>query len=187
MISTTSNTTQVYEIVPLKNGSNILVFNGDSKHLVAYLPVQANSGFLLPKSSISPLKQSYYINDIVCFDSSLNPDEKNKDRWSGDDGMYVDSKYGIGQMIMEGERHLHLKIDGQTITSERFQVQVPNEIKLNKGKNDFLYDGEQGKMDFENQFETKEITKQSEIVSYKEKLLIIESDCLCVELIILYS
>ncbi|CAF4668562.1 unnamed protein product, partial [Rotaria magnacalcarata] len=57
--------------------------------------------------------------------------------------MYVDSTYGIGQMIMDGERHLHLKIDGQTITSERFNVQTPKEIKLYKGANDFLYDGEE--------------------------------------------
>ncbi|CAF1321374.1 unnamed protein product [Rotaria sordida] len=145
MISTNSNNTQIYEIIPLKNGSNILVVDGGSEYLRAYLPVQANSGFHLPKSSISPLKQVYYIGDIVCFESNLNNDEKNKDRWSSDDGMYVDSKHGIGQMIMEGERHLHLKIDGQTITSERFNVQTPNEIKLFKGTNDFLYDGEEGK------------------------------------------
>ncbi|CAF1271890.1 unnamed protein product [Rotaria sp. Silwood1] len=145
MISTNSNNTQIYEIIPLKNGSNILVVDGGVEYLRAYLPVQANSGFLLPKSSISPLKQIYYIGDIVCFESNLNNDEKTQDRWSSDDGMYVDSKYGIGQMIIDGERHLHLKIDGQTITSERFNVQIPNEIKLLKGTNDFLYDGEEGK------------------------------------------
>ncbi|CAF0984646.1 unnamed protein product [Adineta steineri] len=145
MISTNSNNTQTYEIVSLKNGSNILVFDGGLENLRAYLPVQSNSGFVLPKTSISPLKQTYYIGDIVCFESNLNNDENNKDRWTGDDGMYVDSKYGIGQMIIDGERHLHLKIDGQTITSERFNVQVPNEIKLYKGTNDFLYDGEEGK------------------------------------------
>ncbi|CAF0960481.1 unnamed protein product [Adineta steineri] len=144
MISTNSNNTQTYEIVSLKNGSNILVFDGGLQNLRAYLPVQSNSGFVLPKTSISPLKQTYYIGDIVCFESNLNNDENNKDRWTGDDGMYVDSKYGIGQMIIDGERHLHLKIDGQTITSERFNVQVPNEIKLYKGTNDFLYDGEEG-------------------------------------------
>ncbi|CAF4473756.1 unnamed protein product [Rotaria sp. Silwood2] len=145
MISTNSNNTQIYEIIPLKNGSNILVVDGGLEYLRAYLPVQSNSGFLLPKSSISSLKQVYYIGDIVCFESNLNNDEKTKDRWSSDDGMYVDSKYGIGQMTMDGERHLHLKIDGQTITSERFNVQIPNEIKLLKGTNDFLYDGEEGK------------------------------------------
>ncbi|CAF4309482.1 unnamed protein product, partial [Rotaria magnacalcarata] len=87
----------MYEIIPLKNGSNILVFDGGLKYLRAYLPVQANNGFLLPKSSISILKHLYYIGDIVCFETNLNNDEKNKDRWSGDDGMYVDSTYGIGQ------------------------------------------------------------------------------------------
>ncbi|UJR15428.1 hypothetical protein I4U23_002373 [Adineta vaga] len=146
MISSNLNNTQLYEIVSLKNGSNILVFDGGFEHLRAYLPIQSNSGFLLPKTSISPLKQTYFINDIVCFESNLNNDETNRDRWTGDDGMYVDSKYGIGQMIMDGERHLHLKIDGQTITSERFHVQIPNEIKLYKGTNDFLYDGEEGKV-----------------------------------------
>ncbi|CAM2724226.1 unnamed protein product [Rotaria socialis] len=145
MIAANFNNSQMYEIIPLKNGSNILVFDGGLKYLRAYLPVQANNGFLLPKSSISTLKQLYYIGDIVCFETNINNDEKNKDRWSGDDGMYVDSTYGIGQMIMDGERHLHLKIDGQTITSERFNVQTPNEIKLYKGANDFLYDGEEGK------------------------------------------
>jgi hypothetical protein len=150
MISTNSNSTQIYEIIPLKNGSNILIFDGGLEYLRAYLPVQSNSGFLLPKSSISPSKQIYYINDIVCFESNINNDENNKDRWTGDDGMYVDSKYGIGQMTMDGERHLHLKIDGQTITSERFNVQIPNEIKLYKGTNDFLYDGEEGKINFFN-------------------------------------
>jgi hypothetical protein len=148
MISTNSNNTQTYEIIPLKNGSNIVVFDGGLETLRAYLPVQSNSGFLLPTSSISPLKQTYYIGDIVCFESNLNNDENSNDRWSGDDGMYVDSKYGIGQMIMDGERHLHLKIDGQTITSERFNVQIPNEIKLHKGKNEFLYDGEEGRIAF---------------------------------------
>ncbi len=146
MISTNSNNTQTYEIIPLKNGSNILVFDGGLEYLRAYLPVQSNSGFHLPTTSISSLKQTYYIGDIVCFESSLTNDENNKDRWSGDDGMYVDSKYGIGQMIIDGERHLHLKIDGQTITSERFNVQIPNEIKLFKGANKFLYDGEEGKI-----------------------------------------
>ncbi|CAM4832959.1 unnamed protein product [Rotaria magnacalcarata] len=145
VIAANFNNSQMYEIIPLKNGSNILVFDGGLKYLRAYLPVQANNGFLLPKSSISILKHLYYIGDIVCFETNLNNDEKNKDRWSGDDGMYVDSTYGIGQMIMDGERHLHLKIDGQTITSERFNVQTPNEIKLYKGANDFLYDGEEGK------------------------------------------
>jgi hypothetical protein len=145
MISTNFNNTQLYEIIPLKNGSNILIFDGGLEYLHAYLPVQSNSGFLLPKSSISTLKQIYYINDIVCFESNINNDENNQDRWTGDDGMYVDSKYGIAQMIMDGERHLHLKIDGQTITSERFHVHIPNEIKLYKGINDFLYDGEEGR------------------------------------------
>jgi hypothetical protein len=145
MISTNSNNTQTFEIIPLKNGSNIVVFDGGLDYLHAYLPVQSNSGFLLPKSSIAPLKQSYYIGDIVCFESSLS---NNENRWSGDDGMYVDSKYGIGQMIIDGERHLHLKIDGQIITSERFNVKIPNEIKLYKGTTDFLYDGEQGMNDF---------------------------------------
>jgi hypothetical protein len=145
MISTNPNNSQIYEIIPLKDGSNILMFDGGLEYLHAYLPVQSNSGFLLPKSSISSLKQIYYINDIVCFESNINNDENNKDRWTGDDGMYVDSKYGIGQMIMDGERHLHLKIDGQTITSEKFHVQIPNEIILYKGTNDFLYDGEEGK------------------------------------------
>jgi hypothetical protein len=93
MISTNSNNTQTFEIIPLKNGSNIVIFDGGLEYLHAYLPVQSNSGFLLPKSSISPLKQSYYIGDIVCFESSLT---NNENRWSGDDGMYVDSKYGIG-------------------------------------------------------------------------------------------
>ena len=144
MISATANQTQTYEIISLKNGSNVLVFDGGVAHLRAYLPVQSNSGFLLPKTSISPLKQTYYIGDIVCFESNLNGDESSRDRWTGDDGMYVDSKYGIGQMISDGERHLHLKIDGQTITSERFQVQVPNEVRLQKGTNNFLYDGEEG-------------------------------------------
>ncbi|CAF1020972.1 unnamed protein product [Adineta ricciae] len=146
MISSNSNNTQNYEIISLKNGSNVLVFDGGLEHLRAYLPVQSNSGFLLPKTSVSPLKQTYYINDIVCFESNLYNDESGRDRWTGDDGMYVDSKYGIAQMIMDGERHLHLKIDGQTITSERFQVQVPNDMKLYKGTNDFLYDGEEGKV-----------------------------------------
>ncbi len=146
MISTNSNSTEIYEIIPLKNGSNILIFDGGFDYLRAYLPVQSNSGFLLPKSSISPLKETYYIGDIVCFESSLTNNEETKDRWTGDDGMYVDSKYGIGEMIMDGERHLHLKIDGQTITSERFNVQIPNDIKLYKGTNDFLYDGEEGKI-----------------------------------------
>ena len=147
MIAISSNNSQIYEVIPLKNGSNILVFDGDLEHLSAYLPVQANSGFLLPKSSMSTLKPSYYIGDIICFESNSNNDESKEDRWSGDDGMYVDSKYGIGQIIIDGERHLHLKIDGQIITSERFIVQIPHEIKLYKGKNDFLYDGEEGEMD----------------------------------------
>lgn len=145
MISTNFNNSQMYEIIPLKNGSNIVIFDGTLDYVHAYLPIQANTGFLLPKSSISPLKQFYYIGDIVCFETNLNDDEKAKDRWSGDEGMYVDSNYGIGQMIMDGERHLHLKIDGQTITSERFNVQIPNEVKLYKGTNDFLYDGEESK------------------------------------------
>ena len=142
MVSSTSNNSQQFEVIPLKNGSNVLVFDGSIEHLRAYLPIQSNSGFVLPKSSISPLKQSYVIGDIVCFQSSLTPDENNaKDRWTGDDGMYVDSQYGIGQMIMDGERHLHLTIDGQTITSERFNVKIPNTIKLSKGTHEFLHDG----------------------------------------------
>lgn len=144
MISTSNNQTENYEIIPLKNGSNILIFDGGFDYLRAYLPIQSNTGFILPKSSITPLKQIYYINDIVCFESNINNDGTMNDRWTGDDGMYVDSKYGIAQMMMDGERHLHLRLDGQTITSERFHVQMPNEIRLYKGTNEFLYDGEEG-------------------------------------------
>ena len=147
MTSASANQTENYEIIPLKNGSNILVFDGGFDYLRAYLPIQSNTGFLLPKSSISSLKQTYYINDIVCFESNID-----NDRWTGDDGMYVDSKYGIAQMIMDGERHLHLKIDGQTITSERFHVQIPNEIRLYRGTNEFLYGGEEGMSKRENEF-----------------------------------
>jgi len=141
LLAFSTNNTQTYEVIPLKNGSNILTFQANSNALRAYLPIQSNSAFLLPKTSVSPLKQSYYINDIICFESDIN-----EDRWSGDDGMYIDSKYGIGQMIMDGERHLHLRIDGQIITSERFYVQIPNEIQLLKGNRDFLYDGDEGKV-----------------------------------------
>lgn len=149
MISTNTSHMENYEIVPLKNGSNILTFDGGFDYLRAYLPIQSNSGFLLPKTSISPLKQIYHINDIVCFESNINNDENSNDRWTGDDGMYVDSKYGIAQMMMDGERHLHLRIDGQIITSERFHVQIPNEIKLQKGTNEFLHDGEEGTFNHE--------------------------------------
>ena len=142
MISSTVNHSQVYEIVPLKNGSNVLIFHDDSDHLRAYLPMQSTHGFLFPSSSSVLSKQNYFIGDVLCFQSDLNEDQMN--RWKADDGMMIDSQYGIGQMIIDGERHLYLTIDGQTLTSERFHVQVPNEIKLIKGNNNFLYDGEQG-------------------------------------------
>jgi hypothetical protein len=53
----------------------VQIFDGGLEYLHAYLPVQSNNGFLLPKSSISPLKQSYYIGDIICFESSLTNNE----------------------------------------------------------------------------------------------------------------
>lgn len=145
MISSNFNNSQLFELIPLKNGSNVLVFDAGVDHLNAYLPVQSNNGLFSPASNISPLKQFYSIGDIVCFQSRLAEDETlRKDRWTGDDGMYVDSNYGIAQMIMDGERHLHLTIDGQTITSERFHVKIPSEINVSKGQQDFLFDGEQG-------------------------------------------
>ncbi len=57
----------------------VQIFDGGLEYLHAYLPVQSNNGFLLPKSSISPLKQSYYIGDIICFESSLT---NNENRWN---------------------------------------------------------------------------------------------------------
>jgi hypothetical protein len=147
MISINGTQSQLFEIVPLKNGSNILRFDVDQNHLHAYLPVQSTIGLILPQSTSSPLKQSYVIGDIVCFHSKTNFDDTTleSNRWTADDGMRVDSTYGISQMIAEGERHLYVTIDGQTIISERFQVNIPNEINLARGMNDFLYDGQQGK------------------------------------------
>lgn len=142
MISSTLNHSRVYEVVSLKNGSNILIFHDEPEQLRAYFPMQSTHGFFTSSSSALS-KEIYYTSDIICFQADHTQDQIN--RWTADDGMLVDSKYGVGQMMLDGERHLYLTIDGQTLTSERFQVRIPNEIKLTKGKSDFLYDGEQDK------------------------------------------
>ncbi|CAF0750806.1 unnamed protein product [Didymodactylos carnosus] len=158
------NTT--YDVIPLTDGSSIVEFgSSDSSydHLRSYLSIQAASGFLMPKSISSTLSKtnvvdSYVVGDIICFESRLSSttydgtkvdDEKTttedggKERWSGDDGMIIDRKYGIAQLLIDGERHLHYQIDGQVLTSERFNVHLPKQLRLLTTDNDFIQNGQQ--------------------------------------------
>ncbi|CAF1399781.1 unnamed protein product, partial [Didymodactylos carnosus] len=151
------NTT--YELILLTNGTSIVEFGSSDlsyNNLRSYISIQAASGFLMPKFSSSDQSKtnridSYIVGDIICFESrlssltydhntktTLEDDSNRKERWSGDDGMIIDRKYGIGQLLVDGERHLHYQIDGQVLTSERFNVHLPKQLRLLTIDNDFI-------------------------------------------------